>query len=899
MKLINKSMLTVLITLSTASVYYAQETQDSVKTKSKDIEEVILQGVTDIAKDRKTPVAASTIKAAQIVERLGNQELTEILNTTPSVYATKSGGGFGDGGITMRGFESRNIAVMVNGMPVNDMEGGSVYFSNWTGLADVTSIMQVQRGLGSSKLGIASVGGTMNFITRTADMKKGGVVRLGVGNDDYLKTSFAYNTGKSDNGWASSFLMSRTAGGTYIENTEFESYAYYFALGWEASKKHNFQFTLTSSPQWHDQRTFAPTIGNYIKFNPDNDGSPYRQYNSDFGYKTGANGDRYAIANRSNYYAKPVMMLNWDWTMNEKSKLSTVLYMSNGRGGGTGDLGSYWTGKFNSSGNPTTTNINSYRGADGTFNYDQIFALNNGLNAGAPYQVTDPVTGKVSTVRDGIVRRASVNSHNWYGILANFQHKVNDNLSFSVGTDNRYYYGYHYQVVSDLYNANSYKETLNANVTPYNVTNVYDYKKLSWNPFGGKTAPLNDQVGYSNDGEVLWYSGFAQVEYSKDNLSAFVQGSVSNQSYQRIDNFVKDGVTMQQNQTVNTKTGFKDLLGYNVKGGANYNINDYHNVFANIGYYSKQPFMNSVYPSNLQVLNPSLTNEKIFSAEIGYGFRSPKFTANVNLYRTEWKDRWLRRSNQVFEIADPTTPTGIGTVNGYSEISGITQLHMGVEVDAVYKPFHFLEFQGMLSYGDYQYKGNATGTNFDENNNPVAVVGNKTTNTLYLDGVKVGGSSSNSIPQVTASLGLTARPVRDLNIYGTWRYVGKLYSSIDAATFTTVANQERGSLQLPDFNLFDIGASFKIRLKNTAQYFTVGANVYNLFDTTYIADGATNNFVKNVGDFKTNTNTDAQAQALYNTYINNPANFYKGIDTSNRVFFGFGRTWAANLSFNF
>ncbi|MCD0454128.1 TonB-dependent receptor [Chryseobacterium sp. LC2016-27] len=878
MKLINKSMLTVLITLSTASVYYAQETQDTVKTKSKDIEEVILQGVTDIAKDRKTPVAASTIKAAQIVERLGNQELTEILNTTPSVYATKSGGGFGDGSITMRGFESRNIAVMVNGMPVNDMEGGSVYFSNWTGLADVTSIMQVQRGLGSSKLGIASVGGTMNFITRTADMKKGGVVRLGVGNNDYLKTSFAYNTGKSDNGWASSFLMSRTAGGTYIENTDFESYAYYFALGWEASKKHNFQFTLTSSPQWHDQRTYASTIFNYIKFNPDNDNTPYRQYNSDFGYKTGANGDRYAIANRANYYSKPVMMLNWDWTMNEKSKLSTVLYMSNGRGGGTGDLGRVG-GK----------GLTGYYDNTGHFDYDAVFAANAAVNPYAPGAANGGT----------LIRRSSVNSHNWYGILANFQHKVNDNWSFSVGTDDRYYYGYHYQVISDLYGATGYKENKNANVAPYVASNVYDYKKLSWNPFGGKTAPISDQVGYSNDGEVLWYSAFAQAEYSKDNLSAFVQGSVSNQSYQRIDNFVKDGVTMQQGQVVNTKTGFKDLFGYNIKGGANYNINDYHNVFANVGYYSKQPFMNSVYPSNFQVLNPTLTNEKIFSAEIGYGFRSPKLSANVNLYRTEWKDRWLRRGNQIFDIVDPANPGSTIAVNGYSEISGITQLHMGVEVDAVYKPFHFLEVQGMLSYGDYQYKGNATGTNFDDNNNPVAVVGNKTTNTLYLDGVKVGGSSSNSIPQVTASLGVTARPVRDLNIYGTWRYVGKLYSSIDAATFTTVANQERGSLQLPDFNLFDIGASFKIRLKNTAQYFTVGANVYNLFDTTYIADGATNNFVKNVGDFKTATNTDAQAQALYNTYINNPANFYKGIDTSNRVFFGFGRTWAANLSFNF
>ncbi|SEM58259.1 TonB-dependent Receptor Plug Domain [Chryseobacterium taichungense] len=868
MKLINKSILTVAITLSTASVYYAQQVQDTVKdTRSKDIEEVILQGVTDIAKDRKTPVAASTIKAAQIIERLGNQEITEILNTTPSVYATKSGGGFGDGSITMRGFESRNIAVMVNGMPVNDMEGGTVYFSNWTGLQDVTSTIQTQRGLGSSKLAIASVGGTINYLTRSADMKKGGVIRLGVGNNDYLKTSFAYNTGKSDKGWSSSILMSRISGGTYIENTDFEAYAYYFALGWEPNKKHNFQFTLTSAPQWHDQRTFAPTIGNYIRYNPDKDGTPYRQYNSDFGYYTDTNGDRVALANRSNYYAKPVMMLNWDWNMSEKSKLSTVLYMSNGRGGGTGDLG-----RVNNQ-----TLVNNFTDNTGHFNYDAVFAANAAVN---PYAPTSPNGGT-------LIRRASINSHNWYGILANFQHKINDNWNFSVGTDDRYYYGYHYQVVSDLYGATGYKEGGNANEAPYVVSKAYDYKKLSWNPFGGSIAPLNEQIGYSNDGEVLWYSGFGQLEYTNDKLSAFVQGSVSNQSYQRIDNFVKDG-SILKGQTVNTKTGFKDLFGFNIKGGANYNINENHNVFANIGYYSRQPFLNSVYPNNQQLLNPNLTNEKVFSTEIGYGFRSPKLSANINLYRTEWADRWLRRSNVQFQVPDASTPTGTRTVNGYTEINGITQLHMGIEFDGVYKPVSFLDINAMVSIGDYKYKGNATGTNFDDNNNPIDGAANTT---LYLDGVKVGGSSNNSIPQFTASLGATVRPVKDLNIYGTWRYVGEVYSTIDAQTFSNVANQERGTLKLPDFNLFDIGASYKIRLRNHDQYFTVGFNIYNLLDTTYISDGATNIF----GSDTITANNDPDKGKTYEQ----AGRMYKGIADGNRVFFGFGRTWAANLSFNF
>lgn len=846
---LGKSRLSVVIALSAASVAFAQTVKDSTKTK--DIDAVILKGVTDIAKDRKTPVAVSNIKAAQIVERVGNQELVEILNTTPSVYATKGGGGFGDSGITLRGFESRNIAVMVNGMPVNDMEGGTVYMSNWTGLADVTSTIQVQRGLGSSKLAIASVGGTMNFLTRSADMKEGGVFRLGLGNDNFLKTSFAYNTGKSGKGWSSSFLMSRQAGATYIENTDYESYAYYFALGYQPNTKHNLQFMITSAPQWHNQRTYAPTITNYIKYNPDHDGTPYRQYNSDFGYYTDSNGNRIALANRSNYYSKPVIMLNWDWTINEKSTLSTVAYMSNGRGGGTGELGRVG-GK----------SITSFYDNNGHFDFDKIFAAN------AAVDVNTAAAGST------LIRRSSINSHNWYGILMNFQHKINDNWNVSVGTDDRYYYGYHYQVISDLYGASGYKDNTNKNISANIVKNTYDYQKLTWNPFGGPLAPLSDRIAYSNDGEVLWYSGFGQIEYTKDKLSAFLQGSLSNQGYQRIDEFVKPG-TLQQGQTVERKTGFKNLFGYTIKGGINYNIDSHHNVFGNVGYYSKQPFMNSVYPSNQQVVNPSLTNEKIFGSEIGYGFKSAKFNAKINLYRTEWKDRWFRRTN---------IPNIDGNGNtGYSEISGIAQVHQGVEFEATYKVNKYLELEGMYSYGDYKYKGNATGSNFLDDNTPVSTNGNNTS-VLYLDRVKVGGSN-NSIPQTTASFGATIIPVQDLRIYGTWQYVGKIYSSLNVADFIKPGNT---ALELPDFNLLNVGASYKFKIKDTKQSFTIGANVYNLLDTTYIQDGSTNIKTKQASDFATS--------AQYEAY---KATLYKGIDPSNRVYFGFGRTWSATLSYNF
>ena len=853
---LKKTMFTAVVTLSTASVYFAQ-TNDTI-AREREIETVVITGVADIAKDRKTPVAVSTIKEAQIVERLGNQEFPEILNTTPSVYATKAGGGFGDSKLNIRGFSQNNIAVMVNGMPVNDMENGAVYWSNWAGLSDVTSAMQVQRGLGSSKLAIASVGGTVNILTRAADKKEGGILSLGLGNDDYHKSLFAYNTGKNQKGWSSSFLMSRTAGSMYADGTKFEGYNYYFALGYQPNAKHDFQFTFTGAPQWHNQRSFAISIANYIKYNPDNDGTPNRKYNSDWGY---LNGEEYSA--RVNYYHKPIMSFNWDWKIGENSKLNTVAYASFGRGGGS-----------NTTGTANGKSLSTFRDATtGLYNFDAIYAAN-----------------QASTPEKGIlIRNASVNSHNWFGLISSFNHKINENLKFTTGIDARYYYGYHYQVATDLLGGSGYIDKNNKN-NPINLVTSTTGPKPNWNPFGGKINDINERIGYNNDGEVVWYGAFGQVEYTNDNISAFVQGSVSNQGFQRIDNFIIDGVTKSKlGEVMNTKTGFENLFGYNVKGGINYNINEQHNVFGNVGYYEKQPFFNAVYRSNENVVAKDLTNEKIFGLELGYGFRSSAFNANVNLYRTTWDDRYLRRSN----LRDVATNKTF-----YAEINNLNEIHQGIEIDLNYNLNKFLIFNGMFSIGDWHYDGNANATLFEDNTNlPFNFPGTTSNETeLYLDGAKVGEAA-----QMTAALGVTIAPVKDLKFDMNWRNTNNLYASLDTYNFSNKVTAERGTLKLPNYNLFDLGLSYRLYLNNDKQYFTIRGNVYNLFDTTYIAESNTSNHIKTLSDFSTTTSggLTTTAQQKYDAYINNPLNFYKGLDTTNQVFFGFGRTWAATLSFNF
>ena len=877
-------MLTVVITLSTASVYYAQSAKDTLSREA-DIEQVVLTGVADIAKDRKTPVAVSTIKEAQIVEKLGNQEFPEILNATPSVYATKGGGGFGESKLNIRGFSQENIAVMVNGMPVNDMENGRVFWSNWAGLSDVTSAMQVQRGLGSSKLAIASVGGTVNILTRAADKKQGGVVSVGVGNNDYQKSLFAYNTGKSQKGWSSSFLMSRTAGSTFADATKFEGYNYYFALGFQPNKKHDFQFTLTGAPQTHNNRSTYISISDYIKYS-DESGVPDTQYNSDYGFRNGE-----LVSNRINYYHKPVMSLNWDWTISDKSKLNTIVYASFGRGGGVNGNAGRVGG---------TKAITAFaRTTDGLLNFDQIFTENAAVAVNA-----------TSAPLNTLVQVSSINSHNWYGAISSFNHKLNDNLNFTVGIDGRYYYGYHYQTISNLLGATAFKDNTNKNIAPNIVRNTFGTNP-DWNPFGGKINNLSDMVTYDNDGEVIWYGGFGQLEYSNDKLSAFLQGAISEQGFQRIDNFIVDGVSLLNgtlagtpatnqptaiNPVLNTKTGFKNLFGYNVKAGANYNIDEHHNVFGNIGYYSKQPFLNAVYPNNKNFLNPNLTNEKIFGVELGYGFRSGIFTANVNLYRTSWKDRFQRRSNITVTYPDPTNPTtNITTTSAYANISGITEIHQGLEIDATANVTKMISLNGMLSMGDWFYEGNATGDMFTETNEPIALGGSVSGTTLYLDKVKVGNSA-----QFTAGAGFTLKPTDWVSFDAMYRGVRNLYANVNPLNFLYEASGKKGALELPTFGLVDLGLSFKVKMSNAKQYFTLRGNVYNLLDKTYIAESNTNTLADLTKEEYSSLNptlTAAQLTTNYNNYVS--AGNWNGVSQQNQVFFGFGRTWATTLSFNF
>ncbi|QMU63428.1 MAG: TonB-dependent receptor plug domain-containing protein [Flavobacteriaceae bacterium] len=812
------------------------------------LEEVVVKGLIDIAKDRETPVAVSTITATEIQDKLGSQEFPELLNNTPSVYATKSGGGFGDGRINIRGFSQENIAVLINGVPVNDMENGRVFWSNWVGLSDVTTAMQVQRGLGSSKLAISSVGGTINIITKTTDKKEGGSFLVSSGNNSYIKTLATYSTGKNENGFAASFLLSRTTGEGYIEGTKFQGYNYFVGLGWDKGV-HDFQFIATGAPQNHNQRTTSffnmASLSDYLQYG--------RRYNYNHGY---LNGQEFNW--RKNFYHKPIVSFNWNWDVSENSSLTASAYLSFGRGGGTGDIGRLG-GRFASD--------KAFRDpVTGFVQFDKIVASNSGTltnfaNGFSYGNTADPTTStflvnddelSASSIpaglsrRNGFIRRASINSHNWVGLLANYNNNLNENLSFDIGFDLRSYRGIHYRRIDNLLGAAGYRDNDDVN-NPLNVLSTEYSSDLGtlWNVF--KSTDNEEKINYHNDGLVRWFGAFGQVEYKNDVISAFIQGAISQQGFKRIDYF------NYLNSDPARETDWKNIIGGNIKGGINWNINEQNNIYGNAGYYSKQPFFDAVFLNFRNDLNPDPRNEKIIGYELGYGFRSNKLKVNLNLYRTQWKDRFISVSSR------------FNGIQGNADIQGVEQIHTGAELDATYELTDRLQLIGMLSVGNWEYAGNVSGTAFDQNQTALGTIN------LFLDNVKVGDAA-----QFTSRLAVNYDVTDNFKLDYSHRFVGKLYARINAEDFSDP--NHNGSLQLPGYSLGDLGGSYGWVLdEDTFESIYFRININNVFNTEYIAESATNYFPGRNGNTAT----------------------FDGINTDNKVFFGFGRTWNLSIRYSF
>ena len=274
---------------------------------------------------------------------------------------------------------------------------------------------------------------------------------------------------------------------------------------------------------------------------------------------------------------------------------------------------------------------------------------------------------------------------------------------------------------------------------------------------------------------------------------------------------------------------------------------------------------------NSHARNGDAKNEKVMSFELGYGFRTGFFTANVNAYYTRWKDKALYDSGTYdYENEEGGEIEDRWTLN----MTGANANHMGIELDFVAKPLSWLDVTGMFSWGDWRWNGNAKGFYYNGAGQMLAdlktgeVVSDMANAEQYranikMDNIHVGGSA-----QTTAALGVNVRPMKGLRLSLDWNFFARNYAGYDIAAGQAGMGNEyvvTEPWEIPSYHTFDLSAGYSFDFGKVRA--TLSGNVNNLLDQEYIAD--------------------ARDGSKHDW------------ETATRVLYGFGRTYSVRLKFNF
>ncbi|MEY3100072.1 MAG: hypothetical protein RIS63_971 [Bacteroidota bacterium] len=765
----------------------------------------------NLVNGQNVPVAVTKIDTKKITEELASRDLPMLLNGTPGVYATNQGGGDGDARINVRGFDQRNVGVMIDGVPVNDMENGAVYWSNWFGLDAITSQMQLQRGLGATKIAMPSIGGTINIITQGVGTKKGGSFKQEYATGNFLRSSLSYNTGMTKSGWGLTFSASYKQGEGWVDGTPTQGFFGYTKIS-KRLDKHLLTLSAFAAPQQHGQRSFFQGIQYWDANRSQALGVQFDstlllndmgiRYNQHWGYVTNDAGEREILNERRNFYNKPQITLKDFWSVNDKLDISNLAYLSVGRGGGTSI--------FNSSAILRDSNFN--------IDWDQMITENQ-VNSLFGTPNIDPLYSDTE-IKASQILLASINNHFWLGYLGQFNYQYSKKTSFSGGIDYRYYEGRHYQIITNLLGADYFLSAANFN-DPDPMQRVGD--KIAKNTFNA-----------DRDGVVTYAGVFGQVEHSGERINWFANVSTILNGYKGIDYFQRKVLelsdttlrigaldTIQYNgQTYHAgspglnffETDWKYIPGVTIKGGLSYKLNKYQDVYCNLGYLNRTPQFSNVIDNNSNSFFGEIVNEIIYAAEGGYHYSNKHFGVNYNAYFTNWKNKPFPYG---VAVPDPNDPTEFIRVN----INGMDAIHMGQEIDVAWEISPKLSIDFMFSIGNWIW--NSSKTVFIPQYDSLEF-------TFDAKGVHVGDAA-----QTAMAASLRYEPIKNAYLKVQGQIFDRYYANFDPFSLQG-SNGGRDSWQIPSYSLINIFAGYRYK------QFSLGGAITNLLNTSFISD-ATNN----------------------------------------------------------
>lgn len=862
---------------------HSQDCKDLLLKINSNFGQIIYLGVLqleDIYSD-EVPAALITLLDSDLSDDNSSSEMTSgLLQSSKDAFMQASAFNWSQARFRIRGLDSENGTMMLNGMIMNKIYDGRPQWNNWGGLNNVLRNQDFSIGTAASNYTFGGILGTQQIFTRASLYRKGSQLTFSGSNTTYsLRAIATIASGMSSSGWA--YVVSagkRWADEGYFEGTNFDADSFFMSVEKKLNNKHSLNFTGFYTPNSRGKN--SPNTAEVTSLMGET-------YNSYWGFQNGKKRNA-----RVKKVEEPLFMLNHYFRIDEKTNLnSSLMYQFGKVGNSTIDyqnadspdpvyyrkMPSYFSslyakdkGEFSGEFTP------DYENAEKSKN---IFLTNSQIDWNAMYLANQKLgENDYEPAQSHYILYEDRTDDKTFAVNSNLNAQITSNISFDGGVTYRNLKSHNFQYLLDLLGGKYFED-----IDPF-YKGDFSQSDLQ-NP--NRQVKEGDVFGYNYNFLANTIDAFTQFKFSYNKTEFYLAQSYSVSNYQR-EGLYQNGIYATASLGKSEKVNFEN---FGFKGGFTYKISGKQWLFFNGAHLTRAPSLRNTFSNsrlNNNIVN-GIESENISSTEANYVYSSPKLKMRLTAFYTLIKNT----SKTSFFYAEGIFDNGAGydATDAFvsQTLTHLDKKNTGAELSFEYQISSTLKTTLSAAYGNYIYSSNPNASITNDAN--AAKDGAQTTfdfGSAYLKNYKQSGT-----PQSAFSVGLEYRDPKFWWIGTNINYLTDNYIDVSPISRTSQfyinpangfsfpeATSERGNELLKQekfdpVSLLNVngGKSWRVHKK----YIGLFASVNNVLNSMY-----------KTGGFEQARN--ANFRALNQDVSSGTPSF------GPKYYYGYGRTYFLNLT---
>ncbi|TVR86016.1 MAG: TonB-dependent receptor [Saprospirales bacterium] len=660
------------------------------------------------------------------------QDYSQMLSASRDLFQARAGFAFGQRRFRVRGYDAQYSTMMLNGIPMNDLESGNIIWAHWGGLNDVLRSRTSSVGLEPTEFAFTDIGGGTSIDTRALQQWQQTRIGYAASNRSYNHRVMAtHSTGLMPGEWALSVSASRRwAQEGFQDGTFYDAWSYFISADKLFGDGHSINLTFFGAQSKRGRS--GPATQEAYDLSGDN------FYNSFWGFQNGEK--RNSRVARSH---RPTVILRHDWEIINQTNITTAVSFQTGMYGTTAldwnnardprpDYYRYLPSYTN---DPGLADAIADRWKNEPevrqLNWDDFYYVNR--RSQATIRDVDGIEGNDIT---GNRSKYIVEQRRFDPTVLSFNSTINSVISPTIkltgGIGYQRLTNESYKKVSDLLGGDFYLDIDRFAERDVAALGQLRLQSDLQNP--NRLVTEGDVFGYHYDINVERANAWAQTEIDLQRFYFFAGAQLTYTNFWRT-GYMQNGHFPDNSLGDSEKT---DFTNYSTKAGATFKISGRQYLYGNVSYQTRAPQARNAFlsPRTSHRLNPKMTEETIMSLEGGYQIRTPFVRGRLTGYYTEFSD--------ITELI--AFYNDIERAFGFYFLEDVNTTHQGIEAAVEVKVSPTLSVSGVAALGFYRHTSNPKASQVQDRTEEFLFEDE----TIYTKGFLVSGT-----PQTALSLGIS------------------------------------------------------------------------------------------------------------------------------------------------